>query len=262
MTATNGIHGKLRCRGIEVDYGGVVALAGVDLAIDPGEFVGLIGPNGSGKSTFINVVSGAQPLGGGEIELDDARIEKLPPERRAQMGIARTFQTLRVFDTLSIIDNVVLGAHRRQRSTLAGSVLRTPAARRERRLLEEEAADLLSVFGDRLRPRLRDQVAALSYANRRRVEIARALMMRPVLLLLDEPTAGMNPAETDELGEQLPALAGRSGASVLVVEHKMDFIATLCRRVHVLDHGAMLASGSPEEIQRDERVAEAFLGVE
>jgi branched-chain amino acid transport system permease protein len=255
-------HGDLRCRGIEVDYGGVVALAGVDLAISPGECVGLIGPNGSGKSTFINVVSGAQPALHGEVELDGVRIDGLGPDRRAHLGIARTFQALRVFDTLSVIDNVVLGAHRRQRTTLVGSVLHTRASRRERRQLDEEAADLLAVFGQRLIPRLKDQVATLSYANRRRVEIARAVMMHPVLLLLDEPTAGMNPAETDELARQILELAARSGASVLVVEHKMDFIGSLCRKVHVLDHGTCLAVGTPEAVQADPRVAEAFLGIE
>ena len=255
-------HGKLRCRGIEVDYGGVVALAGVDLDINPGECVGLIGPNGSGKSTFINVISGAQPALRGEVELDGVRLDGLSPDRRAHLGIARTFQALRVFDTLSILDNLILGAHRRQRTTLVGSVLHTRAARRERRQLEEEAADLLAVFGERLRPRLRDQVAALSYANRRRVELARAIMMHPVLLLLDEPSAGMNPAETDELAVLIPELAARSGASVRVVEHKMDFIGSLCRKVHVLDHGTCLAVGSPEAVQAEPKVAEAFLGVE
>jgi branched-chain amino acid transport system permease protein len=257
-----GPQGRLECRGIAVSFGGVKALDSVDLNIDPGALVGLIGPNGSGKSTFINVVSGSQPAQSASIELDGVRLDDLSPEARARRGVARTFQALRLFDNLSVLENVMLGAHRLHRGSILASVLHTPGARRERREMAEAAADLLSVFGSRLRPRLHDQVAALSYANRRRVEIARAFMMKPVLLLLDEPTAGMNPAETEELAEQITQLAAPSRSSVLLVEHKMDFISTLCSKVYVLDHGACLAVGSPSEVQQDPRVAEAFLGVE
>jgi branched-chain amino acid transport system permease protein len=254
--------GQLECRGVEVSYGGLAALMGVDVSIEAGGMVGLIGPNGSGKSTFINVVSGAQKAQRAEIELDGTRIDGLGPEARARLGVARTFQALRLFDNLSVLDNVLLGASRLHRASLFASVLRTPGARREHDEIVADAIDLLSIFGSRLTPRLNDQVLTLSYANRRRVEIARAAMLRPTLLLLDEPTAGMNPAETEELAEQIPQLAALTGASVLLVEHKMDFITALCSRVYVLDHGACLAVGTPREVQQDPRVAEAFLGVE
>jgi branched-chain amino acid transport system permease protein len=257
-----GSRGRLECRGVEVSYGGLKALDGVDLSIPPGGLVGLIGPNGSGKSTFINVVSGAQRAQRASIELDGVRLDGLSPEARARLGVARTFQALRLFDNLSVLENVLLGAHRLYRGSLLGSACRTPGARRERREMIEAAEDLLSIFGSRLRPRLNDQVAALSYANRRRVEIARAVMLKPVLLLLDEPSAGMNPAETEELAEQIRGLAALTRASVLLVEHKMDFISSLCATVYVLDHGSCLAVGSPGEVQRDPRVVEAFLGVE
>lgn len=254
--------GHLDARDVQVSYDGLRALNRVNLEVRRGGITGLIGPNGSGKTTFLNVASGAQAAEHGSIHLDGDRIDHLPAHRRARAGVARTFQTIRLFETLSVLDNVMLGATRLFGSGLLASVLRTPGFRREWRERRERAQETLAVFGDRLLPRLDHQVATLSYANRRRVEIGRALMLEPRILLLDEPTAGMNPHETWELAEQIPQLMGMFSCSVLLVEHKMDVITHLCERVYVLDHGECLAEGDPRSLQKDPAVAEAFLGVE
>ncbi|WGF89744.1 ABC transporter ATP-binding protein [Marinivivus vitaminiproducens] len=254
--------GHLEARGVTVSFGGLRALDGVDIDMAPGAFTGVIGPNGSGKSTLLNVISGVQPTDRSSIRLDGRAIDDLSSAARARIGIARTFQALRLFDGLSVLDNVMMGAHRLFTHNALAGCLHLPGTRREQRQRTDEVLELLEVFGTRLLPRLDHQVVSLSYANRRRVEIARALALRPSLLLLDEPCAGMNPAESEELADQLPELAAMTGCSVLLVEHKMDVISSVCRNVYVLDHGLCLMHGTPAEVQRDERVVEAFLGVE
>jgi branched-chain amino acid transport system permease protein len=254
--------GHLRAEALTVRFGGLKALDGVDIELSPGAATGVVGPNGSGKSTLLNVLSGAQPAECSAIRLDGERIEGLPAAARARLGIARTFQALRLFDSLSVLDNVMMGAHRLHRHGTFADCLHLPGARREQRALREEVVEMLEVFGTRLLPRLDHQVVSLSYANRRRVEIARALAAKPSVLLLDEPCAGMNPAETEELAEQLPKLAAMAGCSTLLVEHKMNVISSVCRQVYVLDHGTLLMHGTPAEVQEDERVVEAFLGVD
>jgi ABC-type branched-subunit amino acid transport system ATPase component len=260
VTAAN--RGRLSCRNVVVTFGGLVALRGIALHTPPGSFTGLVGPNGSGKSTLLNAISGVQAAESSEIDLDGHRLDALPPHLRARRGVARTFQSLRLFDTLSVLDNICLGAHTTCRHSLLESCFHTPRSRRERRRIRDKATKLLEIFGDRLTPRLDDQVVTLSYANRRRVEIARCLMSDPSLVLLDEPTAGMNPAETEELSEQLPELASMSECSMIIVEHKMDFIEALCPTIYVLDHGVCLTHGTPDEVKRDPMVIEAFLGIE
>lgn len=254
--------GRLTATDIDVYYASVRALDRVSIEVAPDRITGLIGPNGSGKSSLINVISGAQKASSGTIALDGRCLDGLDAYKRARAGIGRTFQANRLFPGLSVVDNAVLGATRLFGSSLTGSVLRTPKARREWREQRDRAEGILATFGDRLLPRLDHPVSSLSYANRRRVEITRALMLQPSVLLLDEPMAGMNPHETWELAEQLPELMRTAGCTVLLIEHKMDVIVELCPWVYVLDHGQCLAQGPPAEIQQQPEVVEAFLGVE
>ena len=261
MTEKPNSAAALSVSGLTLNYGGVHALAGVDLVVPHRQIVGLIGPNGSGKSSFINVVSGAYagPYGG-EVLIDGVDVRGVPATSRAQAGLSRIFQGIRLFDTLSVEENILLGAHIRFSTGYVASVLRTPRARRELAEQRERAHAVMALFGDRLLPRAGQQVLSLSYANRRRVEISRALMTAPRLLLLDEPMAGMNPHETEELTEQLAELNQRQGISMLLVEHKMAVVGELCSEVYVLNSGSIITHGSIDMIQRDEKVVEAFLG--
>jgi len=255
-------HGHLVVDKLVVNYGAFCALSGVSLEVAPGSVTGLIGPNGSGKTTLINALTGIQPAASGELLLDSRSMSKATTPQRAKLGVARTFQTIRLFGSMSVMDNVMLGAHRLMSSGLVEAALHTPRSRREIAAHRQRAEELLSVFGTRLLPRANDPALSLSYANRRRVEICRAFMSAPKLLLLDEPMAGMNPNETLELAEQLPLLQQLYPASILLIEHKMHVISALCSHVYVLDHGVCLAEGDPATVQSDPAVEEAFLGVE
>lgn len=245
-----------------VRYGGVTALDAVNITVEPGQITGVIGPNGSGKTTTINVIAGITRLDEGRVIFDGRDIGNLSVPDRARIGIARTFQSIRLFDSMNVVENVMLGATRLYRSTLVGSVFRTPRSRRCDREIRERVTSILELFGNRLTPRLRHPVGTLSYANRRRVEIARAMLLQPSLVLLDEPMAGMNPFESWQLAEQLPQLLQLCGASALLVEHKMDIVTVLCGDVYVLDHGVELAHGRPNDVVKDPAVEEAFLGIE
>jgi len=231
----------------------------VDLVVPEGGVVAVIGPNGSGKSTLFNAITGLARAQSGSILLDGREIRGLGPDRILRRGLARTFQNIRLFPTLSVLDNVLVGTHSRLRAGPLRAVLRLPATRREEAAARARATAIVACFGNRLLPRVRQNVGGLSYANRRRVEIARALASGPRLLLLDEPTAGMNPAETLELAEQIRALH-RSGLTVLVIEHKLDVVVRLADTVIVLDHGVKLTEGPPAVVRRDERVLSAYLG--
>lgn len=246
---------------LSLKYGGVTALASVNLAIPQGTIVGLIGPNGSGKSSFINVVSGAYrgPYEG-SVQVNGTDVRGLAPHRRAATGMSRIFQGIRLFDTLSVEQNILLGGHIHYNSGYTASIVRTPLARREMLQQRERAHAIMALFGDRLLPRANHQVLSLSYANRRRVEISRALMTAPRLLLLDEPMAGMNPHETEELTDQLHNLNRTRNMAMLLVEHKMSVIGDLCADIYVLNSGSIITRGTIDQIQQDEKVVEAFLG--
>ncbi|MGH7040937.1 MAG: ATP-binding cassette domain-containing protein, partial [Acetobacteraceae bacterium] len=249
----------LAARGVTVRFGGLVALNAVDIDVPAGGVVAVIGPNGSGKSTLFNAITGLVPADGGSIRFHGEEILGLPDHRILAKGIARTFQNIRLFPTLTVLQNILIGQHARLSTGALAAVIRLPHTRREEQAAVAWAMEILAIFGNRLTPRAGQAVSGLSYANRRRTEIARALASRPRLLLLDEPTAGMNPAETLELAEQIKGLK-TLGLTVLLIEHKLDVVTTLADTVYVLDHGEVIAKGRPDEVRRDEEVLRAYLG--
>jgi branched-chain amino acid transport system permease protein len=244
---------------LTVRFGGLVALQSVEITVPEHAVVAVIGPNGSGKSTLFNVVSGLVAADRGKIHFAGNELGRLRPHAVLEHGIARTFQNIRLFPNLTVIENIMIGMHARLGTGPVGAVLRLPASRREEKEARERALDILALFGNRLLPRADYPAASLSYANRRRTEIARALAARPRLLLLDEPTAGMNPAETLELADQIGGF-NRRGLTVLLIEHKLDVVAMLADNVVVLDHGEKIAEGPPDRVRSDEEVIRAYLG--
>jgi len=249
----------LEIKGLTVRFGGLVALNAIDLTVPAGTVMAVIGPNGSGKSTMFNAITGLTPASAGSVKFDGAEILGLSPDRVLDLGLARTFQNIRLFPNLTVLENVLIGEHARLTTGPIRAILRLPGTRAEENHARDWAIEILSVFGNRLIPRLGQTVSGLSYANRRRVEISRALASRPKLLLLDEPTAGMNPAETLELADQIKSLH-QLGLTILLIEHKLDVVTQLADRVVVLDHGEEIASGTPAEVRRDPEVLRAYLG--
>lgn len=264
----------LRLENVSRHYEGVKAVDDVSLTLPPGETLALVGPNGAGKSTLIQLISGVAGLSSGRIWLDGRRIDRLPPERIARLGVGRSFQTSRVFPALTVWDSVMLGTQARllsqgracgrlqdPLSEMLASLLHTPGWRRRVQQQEAVARDILQLFGERLWPRRHQPAYTLSYANRRRLEIARVLAGRPDYLLLDEPAAGMNPTETAELTElllQLRRLHPQLG--ILVVEHKLSLVRQVADRVIVLNQGRILAEGDPDAALDHPEVVEAYLG--
>jgi branched-chain amino acid transport system permease protein len=244
---------------LTVRFGGLVALQSVELSVQENSVVAVIGPNGSGKSTLFNAITGLVAADSGSVRFAGASIGRLRPHQVLKCGVARTFQNIRLFPNLTVLENVMIGMHARLGTGPLGAVLRMPASRREEAAARERAYEILTLFGNRLLPRADHPAASLSYANRRRTEIARALATQPRLLMLDEPTAGMNPAETLELADQIRSL-NRQGLTILLIEHKLDVVAMLADKVVVLDHGEKIAEGTPEEVRRNEAVISAYLG--
>jgi branched-chain amino acid transport system permease protein len=249
----------LAITGLSKAFGGIRAVDRLDLTVMPGSVVAVIGPNGSGKTTFFNLVTGLTRPDAGRVLLAGEDVTGLSPHVIVERGIARTFQNLRLFANMTVTDNVLVGTHVRTSTGALGAVIRSPGVRREEQGARERAARVLGIFGNRLLPRAAHLARTLSYANRRRLEIARALVSEPTLLLLDEPTAGMNPTETLELTDQIRSLRD-AGITILLIEHKLTVVNEIADHVIVLDHGEKIAEGRPEEVHRNEEVLRAYLG--
>jgi ABC-type branched-subunit amino acid transport system ATPase component len=251
----------LEIKQVEKQFGGLKALDGVDFHIDEGEIVSVIGPNGAGKTTFFNVISGFYPPDSGEILFEGRDVAGLTPDQITKRGIGRTFQNVRLFPNMTVLENVMVAQHSRTKKGVFPALFQTPGFKREEREIRERAQEILGFFGTRLIGYRFDQPAfVLSYANRRRLEIARAMGTQPRLLLLDEPTAGMNPRETAELTGLIRRMRDERGYTIVVIEHEMKVVRDVSDRVVVLDHGVEIAQGTYDEVSTNEDVIEAYLG--
>ena len=244
--------------GLSCRFGGLVAVGQVSFAVQPGEIFGLLGPNGAGKTTLFNLISGITPPSGGSVHWRGSTITGLPSHRIARLGIARTFQNLRLFGSLSCLENVLVGLHKRSHQPLIPALLGNGLFRRRQAQLEEEALALLRLLD--LEPWAKQRAASLAYGDRRRLEIARALATGPELLLLDEPAAGLNPREKQELSALIRSIREQFNLSVLIIEHHVPLMMELCDRLAVLNFGERIALGTPEQVRRDPAVIEAYLG--
>jgi branched-chain amino acid transport system ATP-binding protein len=251
----------LELRRVSMDFGGLRSVNELDLDVREGEIVSVIGPNGAGKTTLFNLITGIYEPTEGDIVFAGESIKGLDPHKITKLGIARTFQTLRLFLNMTVLENVMAAAFAHTKSGVFRSMLRTPSMRREEKEIRKLAEERLAFFGQRLMGYRWNQPAySLSYANRRRLEIARATATNPRLLLLDEPAAGMNPTETHEISELIGKLRDEGGYTILVIEHDMHVVEGISDRVVALDHGVKISEGTFEHVATDERVVEAYLG--
>jgi branched-chain amino acid transport system ATP-binding protein len=250
----------LKVENVSIQFGGLKAVSDVNLELNKGELAGLIGPNGAGKTTFFNLLTGVYVPTEGSIVLDGEKLNGLAPYQITRKGISRTFQNIRLFGELSVLDNVKVAYHSLAKHSIFSSILRLPAHFSGEREMEEKAIEFLKIF--KLEGFIHEKAKNLPYGQQRRLEIARALAAHPKLLLLDEPAAGMNTRETHELMNLIAFIREKFDLTVLLIEHDMPLVMGICERIYVLDHGQLIAQGTPAEIRNNSKVIEAYLGEE